>query len=70
MTKYEKLRQHRVPLTAAERAEVLTRKAVWRGPAGEETPAVWKSVSPKTKKTTYVTNTHRAYNTADTLRGP
>ena len=45
-------------------------KAVWHnGPHGEEQAAVWKSVNKNTGKTTYVTNTHRAYNTASTLRG-
>ena len=64
-----KLKKSKVPLTPEERAEVMKRKAVWHhGPNGEETPAVWKSVDKK-GKTTYVTNTHRAYNTAPTLKG-
>jgi len=64
------LKKYKVPLTPEERAEVMRRKAVWHhGPNGEETPAIWKSFNPKTKQTTYVTNTHRAYNKRPTLAG-
>lgn len=67
---YAILEKYRVPLTSGERALVMKRKAVWHhGPHGEATPAVWKSINPKTKKTTYITNTHRAMNTRPTLRG-
>lgn len=67
---FDKLQKNKKPLTPEEREQVMKAKAVWHhGPNGEATPAVWKSVDPKTKKTTYVTHTHRAYNTATTLKG-
>ena len=66
---FEILQKNKVPLTAEEREEVMTKKAVWHhGPHGEETPAVWKSKG-RNGKFTYVTNTHRAYNKAPTLKG-
>ena len=65
-----KLKDNRVKLDPAERAEVMKRGAVWHhGPNGEETPAVWKSKNPKTGKVTYVCNTHRAYQAKPTLKG-
>ena len=68
-SEFQKLQKNKVSLTAEEREEVMKRKAIWHhGPNGEETPAVWKSVD-KNGKATYVTNTHRAYNTAPTLKG-
>lgn len=67
---FEVLKKNKVPLTEEERTEVMRRKAVWHhGPNGEETSAVWKSVNPNTGKTTFVTHTHRAYNTAPTVKG-
>lgn len=67
---FQRLQKNKAPLTEEERAEVMAAKAVWHhGPHGEETPAVWKSVDPKTGKVTYITHTHRAYNTAPTLKG-
>jgi hypothetical protein len=67
---FDKLQKNKKPLTPEEREQVMKAKAVWHhGPNGEATPAVWKSVDPKTKKTTYITHTHRAYNTATTLKG-
>jgi len=66
---YKDLDKHRVPLTPEERTTVMARKAVWHhGPHGEKTPAVWKSVNKKTKKTVYITNTHRAFNTGNTVK--
>lgn len=63
------LQKNKKPLTDDERQLCMKRKAVWHhGKNGEETPAVWKSVDDK-GNTTYVTNTHRAYNTATTLKG-
>jgi len=67
---FKKLEKNKVELTPEEHKIVMDKKAVWHhGPNGEETPAVWKSIDPKTKKVTYVTNTHRAYNIAPTLKG-
>lgn len=65
----KKLKQNRKTLTDEERKEVLDAKAVWHhGLNGEPSPAVWKSVDAS-GKTVYVTNTHRAYATASTLKG-
>lgn len=67
---YKKLEKNKVPLTKEERLIVMKRGAVWHhGPGGKPSPAVWKSVDKKTGKTTYITATHRAYNTADTVKG-
>lgn len=64
----QKLQENKVPLSDEERKKVMVFKAVWHhGKNGEATPAVWKSVDKKTNKTTYITNTHRAYNTAPTV---
>ena len=69
-SKFKKLQDNKVPLTPEERSLVMQRKAVWNhGPNGEETPAVWKSVNPKTKETTYITNTHRAYQSRPSVKG-
>lgn len=69
-SKFEKLKDDKIPLTDEERKKVMDAKAVWHhGPNGEETPAVWKSKNKKTGKVTYICHTHRAYNTAPTLKG-
>lgn len=70
-TEFAALKKNKVALTKEERAEVMKRKAVWHMShhKGKPSSAVWKSVNPKTKKTTYVTHTHRAFNTASTLKG-
>ena len=64
-SEFQKLRDNQVQLTAEEKALVKEKKAVW----SDGRSAVWKSVNPKTKEVTYVTHTHRAYNTAPTLKG-
>jgi hypothetical protein len=47
----------------------MKRRAVWHmGSNGEATSAVWKSTNSK-GETKYVTNTHRAYAVASTLKG-
>jgi hypothetical protein len=74
LSKFKIFQKYKVPLTPEERAECMKRKAVWHSHFGRDgkkmaTPAVWKSVSPRTGVTTYVTNTHRAYNIAPTLKG-
>jgi len=65
--KFKQLQKNKVVLTAEEREECLNSKAVWNYQS-DPVPAVWKSVN-KNGKTTYITNTHRAYNTAPTLKG-
>lgn len=67
-SKYKKLQDNKVQLDPEERKECLKRKAVWHYHGQEESPAVWKSKN-KDGKMTYVTATHRAYNTAPTLKG-
>ena len=69
-SEYDNLKANKVPLTSEEREECLSREAIWHhGPKGEATPAVWKSKHPKTGKFTYITNTHRAWNKAPSLKG-
>lgn len=66
---FDKLKDNKVKLTDEERAEVMKKKAVWhQGKNGAESPAVWKSKDDK-GKITYVTHTHRAYDTASTVGG-
>lgn len=66
---FQKLQDNKVPLSQEEREECMKRKAVWHhAPGGGPSPAVWKSKG-RTGKMTYITNTHRAYNTAPTLKG-
>lgn len=68
-SEFEKLKDNKKPLTPEERKIVFDKDAVWNnGPDGAKNSAVWKSVD-KSGKTTYVTHTHRAYNTAPTLKG-
>jgi len=72
--RFKVLKDNKVPLTDEERKQVMDSGAVWNfshvnGKGSTPTPAVWKSVNKKTGETTYVTNTHRAYNTAPTLKG-
>lgn len=70
-SKFEKLQKNKVPLDPEEREECLKKKAVWHNhpnPKYNPIPAVWKSKN-KNGKVTYVCNTHRAYNTAPTLKG-
>lgn len=67
---FKRLKKNEQPLTSDERKEVMDRKAVWHfSHLNNPSPAVWKSVDPKTGKKTYITHTHRAYNTAPTLKG-
>ena len=68
-SEFKKLQKNKVSLTPEERAEVMARKAVWHMNGGGPSSAISKSVDPKTGKVTYYTYTHRAYNTAPTLKG-
>lgn len=74
-SKFEKLQDNKIPLEPEEREICLKRKSVWHHGTHDskcsphcKVPAVWKSKN-KDGKITYVTNTHRAYNTAPTLKG-
>lgn len=63
------LAAHKQPLTAEERDEVMRSDAIWHhGVKGEPSPAVWKAVDRK-GNVWYITNTHRAYETASSLKG-
>ena len=67
---FKKLKKNEVSLTPEERNLVMDKDAVWHhGPGGAPSPAVWKSIDPKTNKATYITHTHRAYNTAPSVKG-
>ena len=66
---FKQLQSNKVPLTDEERDQCLADKAIWHhGPGGKPTAAVWKA-KDKNGTMTYVTNTHRAFNTASTLNG-
>lgn len=62
---FQKLQDNKVELSEEEKALAKDKGAVW----GDGRMAVWKSVHPDSKETTYITHTHRAYNTAPTLKG-
>lgn len=66
---FKALKKRKVPLTDEERDAVMKAKAVWH-PANHDKPtsAVWKSKKAN-GETVYVTNTHRCYQTAPTLKG-
>lgn len=61
--KIETLKKNRRPLSDEERAQVEAAGAVW----DDGRPAVWKSVVDG--KTWYVTNTHRCYGCAPSVKG-
>lgn len=74
----ENLKKNKVPLTDEERKIVFAKDAVWHyaystdpntGKRVKKVSAVWKSKNPKTGEITYITNTHRAWNKASTLKG-
>ena len=62
---FQRLKKNQVQLTAEERDIVKNKKAVW----SDGQSAIWKSVNPKTGQVTYITHTHRCFNTAPTLKG-
>lgn len=69
-SEFETLKKNKVSLTDEEREECLKLKAVWHNhpdPKKNPVAAVWKSVD-KNNKSTYITNTHRAWNKASTLK--
>lgn len=66
---FQILRENKISLSKEEREVVMASKAVWHyGLNGAPSPAVWKSKNSR-GELTYITNTHRAYNKASTLRG-
>ena len=66
---FKVLKENKVPLTEEERTRAHARKAVWHmSNRDKPTSAVWKSRN-RNGTFTYVTNTHRAFNTAPTLDG-
>lgn len=75
-SEYEILKKNKVPLTDEERKEVFKKDAVWHygyskdpntGKKVKKVSAVWKS-KDKDGKITYITNTHRAWNRANSLK--
>ncbi len=70
-SEFERYKDRKVPLTPEESEECKKKKAVWNNhpnPKYNPIPAVWKSKS-KDGKMTYITNTHRAWNKAPSLKG-
>lgn len=65
---FQILKDNKKPLSNEEHKEVMDGKAIWHHNGGKPSPAVWKSID-KNGKVIYVTNTHRAFNTASTLKG-
>lgn len=76
---FKQLKKNKIPLTDEERKEVFKKDAVWHnsglsinpvnGKKEQKQSAIWKSKNPKTGKITFVSHTHRAYNTSSTLDG-
>ncbi len=76
-SKFEKLKDNKIPLTDEERKECFKQDAIWHngyskdpntGREVKKVCAVWKSKNPKTGEITYITNTHRAYQTRKSLQ--
>lgn len=63
--KFKNLKKNQVKLSPDESKVVREEKATWSGGSS----AIWKAVDKKDGDTVYVTNTHRAFNTAPTLKG-
>lgn len=61
---FKALQKHKVELTSDEKRIAKEKKAVW----SDGRLAVWKAEMPG-GEIVYVSNTHRAYNTAPTLKG-
>lgn len=67
-SKFQRYKDNKVELTPEEKKIVREKGAVWNSGSPDGNLAVWKSVD-KNGETTYITHTHRAYNTAPTLKG-
>jgi hypothetical protein len=66
---FEILKSNKIELSKEERQECLDADAVWHhGNQKSPSPAVWKGKNSK-GDIVYVTNTHRLYQTAATLKG-
>lgn len=63
---FKTLEKNKVDLTDEERKQVIDADAVWNI-NDRPTAAVWKSIV--NGKTWYVTNTHRCFQSAQTLKG-
>ncbi len=67
-SKFKNLKDNKIALDPEERKQAMSAGAVWhQGPNGERTCAIWKSRDQG--KSTYVCNTHRAYQAKPTLKG-
>ena len=76
-SEFETLKKNKIPLTDEERKEVFKTDAVWHygystdpntGRKVKKVSAIWKSKNPKTGKIVYGSNTHRAFQTAKSLK--
>jgi hypothetical protein len=64
---FKNLQKHKVALTSDERSKAMNAGATWHhGPNGERTCGIWKS-DDKKGKIRYVCNTHRCYQSKETL---
>ena len=68
-SEFEILKKNKVSLTDDERKKAFEKKAIWN-PSNLKNPvsAIWKSKNSN-GDFTYVTNTHRVYQTAKTIDG-
>lgn len=66
---FQVLKDNKIELTPEERKEAMDAKCVWHhGPNSEETCAIWKA-KDSSGKVWYISNTHRCYQKAPTLKG-
>jgi hypothetical protein len=66
---FKTIKDNKIPLTDEERDDCMKAKAVWH-PENHDIPccAIWKSKG-KDGKIVYGSNTHRCYQTSNTLKG-
>lgn len=66
---FKSLKKRKIPLSDEERAEVMTKKAVWhQGNKDHPSSAIWKAKTSN-GKIVYGCNTHRAFQVRSTLKG-